>query len=904
MSTYASLSGFYDYRLVTLSILIAVCSAYAALDLSRQLYSSRGFTKLIWLSGGSIAMGCGIWGMHYIGMEAFRLPVPVEYDWPTVLVSIAVAILASGMALYEVSRPDRRLRGTLIGSTMLGLGISTMHYIGMAAMRLPAMHVYSPLLLTLSIALAIAISYLALQLAFASRQNLCHVSWRKLGSAAVMGIAISSMHYVGMAAVSFVPMQWNPASLSHAISLNSLGLASICATILILLATVSIASIASRQAAMYAAGLEDNRTNIQTIFDSLKEGVVVLDADLNLIQCNPAAVTLLGLTGAAASRKDLAKTFEIFLPTGEPLPLDKWPSAMALKGQFLQSCEFRIRRTDTGRIAIADISTAPIRNRAGQIIQILVSYRDITQPREIDEARVRLAAIVESSEDAIIGKDIDGTITSWNAGAEKVFGYTAAEMIGGSVKKLLPEDRLHEEDEILSSVRRGETVDHIETIRKKKNGKFIHVSLMISPIRDSSGKVIGASKVARNITERKNLENQLYQSQKMEAIGQLTGGIAHDFNNLLGVVIGNLDLLERQIKGNEPALKRVATARNASLRGADLTRRLLAFSRQQELRPDDVDLGAAITNVLALAAPGLGPQIKVVSHLDSSIPSVFVDAAGLESAVLNLIVNARDAMSEGGTLTITSETRVVDHGPLLGADGQLKAGIYACVSISDTGQGMTPEIAQRAFEPFFTTKGKGKGTGLGLAMVHGFFNQSGGTVRIYSEPGYGTTVSFYLPVLLESAKATREPYPQEISYRASGTILVVDDEAELLEVASSSLEEIGYKLLTAKDGASALLLIEQHKDIDMLLTDIIMPGGMNGIELAEKVTSKRPEIKVIFCSGFPSDAFSEKILPLAERPLLRKPYQRSELLSVVRKTFLETSDGLHKQASSEPMSHE
>jgi CheY-like chemotaxis protein len=296
-----------------------------------------------------------------------------------------------------------------------------------------------------------------------------------------------------------------------------------------------------------------------------------------------------------------------------------------------------------------------------------------------------------------------------------------------------------------------------------------------------------------------------------------------------------------------------------------------------------------------LVAPTLGPQIKVVTQLNPSVPSVFADAEGLESAVLNLIVNARDAMIAGGTLTITSETRVLEQGPLMGTNCEMNAGAYAKVSISDTGQGMTPEIAERAFEPFFTTKAKEKGTGLGLAMVHGFFTQSGGTVRIYSELGYGTTVSFYLPILWKPSQATHEPATEEISYRGSGTILVVDDEADLLEVAAAALKEVGYNLLTAEDGASALLLIEQHQDIDVLLTDIVMPGGMNGIELAEQIVTKRPQIKVIFCSGFPPDAFSEKRIPLAERPLLRKPYQRSELLSIVRKTFLETNTGSQRE---------
>jgi len=841
-------------------------------------------------------MGSGIWGMHYVGMAAFRLPLHVSYDWPTVLLSIVVAIFASGIALYEVTLPIRRLGGTLLASVIMGLGISAMHYIGMAAMRLDAMHVYSPELFALSIAIAIGISYVALQLAFASRQNLSHVSWRKFGSALIMGVAISSMHYVGMEAASFVPMTLNPATMAHAVDLSSLGLASVCATIVILLAIVFVMSASSRQSAQHAAELAESREKIQHIFDSLREGVVVLDLDRNIVQTNPAAMRMLGLDSSAFKfdHKTAANTFELFLPTGELLPVDKWPSAMALQGNFLQSCEFKIRRKDARRIAIADISTAPIRNLAGEVVQIIVSYRDITQPREIDEARVRLAAIVESSEDAIIGKDSEGIINSWNAGAQKIFGYAAEEMIGQSVKRLLPDDRLHEEDEILTRVKRGETVDHIETIRKRKNGQFIHVSLMISPIRDASGKVIGASKIARNITDRKTLENRLYQSQKMEAIGQLTGGIAHDFNNLLGVIIGNLDLLERQIPGNEPALKRVSTARNASLRGADLTRRLLAFSRQQELQPDNIKLDTAIQNVLALAAPALGPEIQVITHLDSSLPMVFADVAGLESSLLNLVVNARDAMPDGGKLTITSEIRTLEGGRLLGSGGQLKVGTYACVSVSDTGPGMTSEIVERAFEPFFTTKPKGKGTGLGLAMVHGYFNQSGGAVRIYSEPSYGTTVTFYLPITAEDRIALSAPLVDESNDPIGGTILIVDDESDLLEVASSCLGEIGYTVLNAKDGASALSLLASREDIDLLLTDIIMPGGMNGVELARQAIGLCPEIKVIYCSGFPADALAEKIAPLVDGPLLRKPYQRSELLSITQKTMSKTDGRVHK----------
>ena len=877
--------GTYDYRLVTLSIMIAVCSAYAALDLAGQLYAARGTRRLAWLAGGSFAMGSGIWGMHYVGMQAFLLPVPVLYDWPTVLLSIAAAILASAAALFAVSNQRRSLTGTAAASLVMGLGIAAMHYTGMEAMRLPAMHSYSPFLFILSIVVAIGISYIALELAFSSREDLAHVSRGKLLSALVMGLAICSMHYVGMAAVSFRSMPLPATRMAHAVSISSLSLASICATVVILLLTVSVTSAVSRQSNRYSTELAENRTHIQTIFNSLKEAVVVIDLGQNIVQINTAACDLLGLPEEPTARDKLRSLFEVFLPTGELVPPEALPSALALRGEFLESCELKIRRRDTGKIAYVDISTAPVRNSAGEVVEFILSYRDITQPKEIDEARMRLAAIVESSEDAIIGKDLDGIVQSWNSGAEKTFGYTAAEMVGQSVKRLLPDDRLLEEDNILSRIRCGEVVNHIETIRKKKSGQFINVSLMISPIRDGSGKIVGASKIARNITDRKNLENQLFQSQKMEAIGQLTGGIAHDFNNLLGVIIGNLDLLERQMKDDDKAIKRLNTARNASLRGADLTRRLLAFSSKEQLHPESTSLETVINTVLSLASPALGPEIKITTQLEATLAPVYADAPGLEAALLNLIVNARDSMPQGGKLTITTEVRELDHSTLRPDAADLPPGPYACVSVSDTGHGMAKDVAERAFEPFFTTKPRGKGTGLGLAMVYGFFKQSGGTVRIYSEPGYGTTVSFYLP--FHVGVTEHSPAPLAAVYFADkpAHILIVDDEPDLVEVASTSLSELGYIVLTARNGATALAVLAAHPEVELLLSDIIMPGGMNGVDLAQSARKLYPKLKVVYCSGFPADALAEKLKPLAEGPLLRKPYQRAELISIVRQVL-------------------
>ena len=386
--------------------------------------------------------------------------------------------------------------------------------------------------------------------------------------------------------------------------------------------------------------------------------------------------------------------------------------------------------------------------------------------------------------------------------------------------------------------------------------------------------------IARKITDRKQLESQLYLSQKMEAIGQLTGGIAHDFNNLLGVIVGNLDLLERLVHKNEAGLKRVQTAQKAAARGADLTRRLLAFSTNVELKPTPIELHPCIHNTIELAR-ALGPDVKITTHFDDSMPLVLVDPSGLESALLNLAVNARDAMPKGGTLTISTQLSNLEEDYPPDQAGELKVGRYACISISDTGHGMSKETLERVFEPFFT-KPRGKGTGLGPAMVYGFVKQSGGTIRIYSELGYGTTVTFYLPLAnapslsLPVAAATLSPA------RLTGKVLVVDDELDLLEIASAYLEEMGYTVYSAEDGASALEVVEQHKDNYLIVTDIIMPGGMNGVELAQNVRQLLPQIKVIYCSGYPADALAERSMPLVDAPLLLKPYQRSEFGVVVR----------------------
>lgn len=515
------------------------------------------------------------------------------------------------------------------------------------------------------------------------------------------------------------------------------------------------------------------------------------------------------------------------------------------------------------------------------MIGIFLLNTGIYQRKKMEGSRIRLSAIVDSSNDAIIGKNLNGVITSWNTAAEKIFGYTSDEMIGQNISRLIPPDRKQEEKQILNKIKQGEKVKHFETIRQRKDGKLIHVSVTVSPIKNADDEIIGASKMVRDVTEKKELEDQLRQSQKMEAIGQLTGGVAHDFNNLLGIILGNLDLLERMLTGNEEGIKRVNTILRAATRGADLTKRLLAFSRLQQLNPAPTSLIESVNNIVEMATRTFGPEIKIVTKLDPSVPLVCVDASALENALLNLIVNARDAMPKGGSITISSQLKKLDKDYAPVQAGEIKPGVYACVSVTDNGQGMSSQIKERAFEPFFTTKPRGKGTGLGLSMVYGFIKQSGGMVRIYSELGYGTEVSFYLPLATAIPLPAKQAIEDEEEPNVSGTVLIVDDEVDLLEIAAAYLKEMGYSVLQATDAISALAIIDRDPDIKLIITDIIMPGGINGIELAKKVRQKNPNIVIIYSSGFSSEGLAERSGNKIDGPLISKPYQRQDFVAAI-----------------------
>ncbi len=385
-------------------------------------------------------------------------------------------------------------------------------------------------------------------------------------------------------------------------------------------------------------------------------------------------------------------------------------------------------------------------------------------------------------------------------------------------------------------------------------------------------------KVAERTAALRETEHRFVQAQKMEAVGSLTGGLAHDFNNLLGIIIANLDFLQPLLKEQEAA-DFVGEALGAALRGAELTQRLLAFARKQPLKPENVALNELIAGLAKLLQRTLGEQIEIGLHLAPDIWRVIVDPFQLEAAITNLATNARDAMPKGGRITIATENRHLDA-DYASQHAEVEPGDYAMIELSDTGNGVPPELVGRIFEPFFTTKERGKGTGLGLSMVFGFIKQSGGHINVYSEVNKGTTFRLYLPRGVWRENAPRDVTPEQAFRRGTETVLIVDDNDKMRQVVFKQLHQLGYRVIEAENAVAALAVLDREK-IDVLFSDIIMPGGMDGFDLAREAVARQTTLKILLSSGFP-EGFGDAKRVLPEYRLLSKPYRRADLARAMR----------------------
>ena len=550
---------------------------------------------------------------------------------------------------------------------------------------------------------------------------------------------------------------------------------------------------------------------------------------------------------------------------------------------------WRVRKDGTRFFASVVIDA--IRDDSDKVIAFAKVTRDITErvlaEKALRESEERFRLLVQGVTDyAIYMLDPQGNITNWNLGGERIKGYSEREIIGRHFSTFYTEEDLAEGQpaKALETATREGRFER-EGWRVRKDGTRFWAGVVIDPIRDPEGRLLGFAKITRDMTEKQRAEEALEatraalaQSQKMEAVGQLTGGVAHDFNNLLTVITNGLDLLARPLRDEAQKQRVIDGALRAAERGAKLTQQLLAFARRQPLRPDTYDVNRLIIGFEAVFRRACSESIAIDLAIAPGTLPATVDGAQFETALLNLVLNARDAMPDGGRLRIATARKTIDAARARDMS-DIKSGDYVVVTVQDTGAGMSRQVVERAFEPFFTTKEVGKGSGLGLSQVYGFITQSGGYVAIDSQRGKGTTVRLYFP-------ASAEPVHSEADLGripaspGRARVLVVEDDPAVLDVTVATLNHYGYEVLTATDGPSALELLRRDDRIDILFTDIIMPNGMNGVELARRAVQLRPQVGVLLASGYPATALSDEHAAAGdtEFSFIGKPYRSAELL--------------------------
>ncbi len=549
--------------------------------------------------------------------------------------------------------------------------------------------------------------------------------------------------------------------------------------------------------------------------------------------------------------------------------------------------ELQQRHKDGHPVAVSSrwVTTA---SESGQDSVIIQTNNDISALKAAQERlaaqQAHLQSILDTVPEAMIVIDEGGIISSFSVAAERLFGYSAQEVRGQNVKILMPSPDREAHDSYMerylrTGVARIIGYGRVVTGRRKDGSTF--------PMELSVGEAVANGRhiftgFVRDLTSRHRMEEELRQAQKMEAVGQLTGGIAHDFNNLLTVIGGNLEMVEARV--DDADVKELVDQAQAAVDdGARLTEQLLAFGRRQPLNPKPTDAGELVSAFSSLLRRTLGETIELRTVVTGGHNKCLVDVAQLQSALLNLVLNARDAMPRGGRLTVEISSIHLDA-DYARSYPEVRTGDYVLIAVTDTGEGMSPEVRQRAIEPFFTTKGIGAGTGLGLSMVYGFVKQSGGHVQIYSEVGQGTSVRLFLPARYEEgaeAPESRQDEASESLLRGHETILVVEDNERVRKVAVARLKSAGYQVLEASAGAEALDVLQAHPEVELLFTDIVMPGGMSGIDLAREVKRSRLDIKVLFTSGYADDG----IIGRDSHELgtwLNKPYTAKQLTTRLR----------------------
>src|SRR5579864_1748877 len=636
------------------------------------------------------------------------------------------------------------------------------------------------------------------------------------------------------------------------------------------------------------------------LLETLPDAIVAVDRDGTIVQVNSQAQELFGY-----DRDELiGQKIEMLVPEryrhqhhhhrenfAQTPKTRRMGANIDLSGRRRNGTEFPVEIslspvvTENGAFVLSAIRDISDRKRIAEELRRANEELHRRTAAQLGESRSMLASIIDSSEDAILSKDLHGTITSWNRGAERIYGYKAEEVVGKNISLITAGDRPDEIPEILKKIVKGESIEHYESVRVTKDGRHLNVSISVSPLRGAAGEIVGASAITRDITAQKRAEGQLRQSQKMEAIGRLAGGVAHDFNNVLAIINACREFLRDRIPATADVSVYVDNIKKATERGALLTKQLLTFSRTSAIQPRVLDLNERLKDISKLLRPLMGDDVEILVATKSPSAVVEADPSQLDQIVLNLAVNARDAMPRGGKLIL--ETGAVRFDEDFADQRQLMGpGKYVLLAVSDTGNGMDESTISRIFEPFFTTKEVGKGTGLGLATVYGIVKQSAGHILVYSEPGHGTTFKIYLPSADHKVGIGSKSEPETVSPKREGTtILLVEDDEIMRGLTRQLLQEHGYTVVEAHDGKSALELVQSHPGpIDLLLTDVVM-RRMSGPELVERLSTSHPALKVVFMSGYTGELIAEREVLKRGITLLEKPFTRTALLNTIHTTL-------------------
>jgi PAS domain S-box-containing protein len=643
-----------------------------------------------------------------------------------------------------------------------------------------------------------------------------------------------------------------------------------------------------------AAALEASEVKYRALFQKAPMPMHALDAQSRIIDANDGWLNALGYKREEVIGRPIA---DFHPPGSQPVHQARW--RQVLETGFVRDAERRYIKK-SGEIMETLVSAILERDADGGFVRVITGVTDVTARRRAEEAAQRerqfSELLVQSSTEGIISIDREFRYTLWNPCMEAVSGLARDQVLGRTIFEMfsnLPGVVETAWRDALAGKRSSLRAFRFVYLQTNKSGVLDED---FAPLFAEDQSIVGAIAFVRDVTEQRRMEDALRQSQKMEVIGQLTGGVAHDFNNLLTVIIGNIDALRRDVDlGSTDAREAIERALRGATRAAALTQRLLAFSRRQPLDPQPLNLNRLVAGTSELLQRTLGERIDVETVLAGGLWWISADPNQLESALLNLAVNARDAMTEGGRLTIETANVHLDDA-YAAAHEEVTAGQYAMLAVSDTGSGMTSEVIGKAFEPFFTTKGVGQGTGLGLSQVYGFVKQSGGHLKIYSELGQGSTVKLYFPRLpagefRTESTAEVQLLPSETSGEA---VLVVEDDEDVRRYSSDCLRELGYRVIEAADAGMALRLLATDSGIRLLFTDVGLPGDRNGRQLAEEAVRRRPDLKVLFTTGYARNAIVHhgRLDPGVE--LLAKPFTYADLAAKVREILGE------KQPSAPP----